>query len=201
MENINPDVNRNSSPVASEGVIPQTQLPVAPVVTTVPPATPPVGSQTPPENLYAALAEERRLRKEAEDKLINLNTTTPSDEVYSDEGKLLSDKISSLELKLEKLEEDKVIVQVQSKFPMLKEHSAEFDEFRREYPRHKMENVAKLFLTEKGLLEVPRKGLENPTGGQRGPSEPQMTTDDVKHLRETNYKLYKEKLLKGLIKV
>ena len=54
---------------------------------------------------------------------------------------------------------------------------------------------------EKGLLEVPRKGLENPTGGQRGPSEPQMTTDDVKHLRETNYKLYKEKLMKGLIKV
>ena len=194
------DVSGTSSPTVSEDLKPQEQLPEAPVVATES-ATLPKGSQTPSENLYAALAEERRLRKEAEDKLTNFNTTTPADEVYSDEGKLLSDKISSLELKLEKLEEDKVIVQVQSKFPMLKEHSVEFDEFRREYPRHKMENVAKLFLTEKGLLEVPRKGLENPTGGQRGPSEPQMTRDDVKHLRETNFKLYKEKLMKGLIKV
>lgn len=201
MENPSNDVNGNSSPVASEGVIPQTQLPVAPVVSTVPSATPPVGSQTPPENLYAALAEERRLRKEAEDKLNNINTTTPSDEVYSDEGRLLNDKISSLEAKLEQLEVEKVIAQVHSKFPVLKELSAEFDEFRKEYPRHKMENVAKLFLTEKGLLEAPRKGLESPTGGQRGPSEPQMTKEDVKHLRETNFKLYKEKLNKGLIKV
>ena len=195
------DVLPGSSPTASEGVIPQTQLPVAPVVTTEPVATPVPGSKTPESNLLAALHEERRKNKELEDKLNNLNTTTPSDEVYSDEGKLLSDKISSLELKLEKLEEDKVVGQVHSKFPVLKEHSAEFDEFRKEYPRHKMENVAKLFLTEKGLLEVPRKGLENPTGGQRGPSEPQMTRDDVKHLRETNFRLYKEKLMKGLIKV
>ena len=183
----------------SEVVNTQTQLPEAPVVT--PQSVTQPGDKTPNHLLLESLHEERRKVKELEDKLTNLNTTTPSDEVYSDEGKLLSDKISSLELKLERLEEDKVIAQVQSKFPMLKEHSAEFDEFRREYPRHKMENVAKLFLTEKGLLEVPRKGLEIPTGGQRGPSEPQMTRDDVKHLRETNFKLYKEKLLKGLIKV
>ena len=200
MENTN-DVSGNSSPANSEVVNTQVQLPEASVVTSTVPATPVPGSQTPSENLLAALKEERRKRQELEDKLTNLNTTTPSDEVYSDEGKLLSDKISSLELKLEKLEEEKVIGQVHSKFPVLKEHSAEFDEFRKEFPRHKMENVAKLFLTEKGLLEVPRKGLENPTGGQRGPSEPQMTTDDVKHLRENNYKLYKEKLMKGLIKV
>ena len=200
MENT-PDVNGNSSPVASEGVIPQTQLPSAPVVTGTPEATPTPGSKTPESNFLAALHEERRLRKELEDKLNNINTTTPSDEVYSDEGRLLNDKISSLEAKFEQLEIEKVVAQVHSKFPVLKEHSAEFDEFRKEYPRHKMENVAKLFLTEKGLLEVPRKGLESPTGGQRGPSEPQMTTEDVKHLRETNYKLYKEKLNKGLIKV
>lgn len=199
MENTN-DVNGVSSPVASEGLNTQTQLPVVPVVTTNTEATQP-GSKTPETNLLAALQEERRKRKEAEDKLNNLNTTIPSDEVYSDEGKLLSNKIDSLEAKLELLEEEKVIAQVRSTFPLLKEHSAEFDEFRKEYPRHKMENVAKLFLTEKGLLEVPRKGLESPTGGQRSPAEPQMTHDEVKNLRETNYKAYKDKLQKGLIKV
>ena len=199
MENTN-DVNGVSSPVASEGLNTQTQLPVVPVVTTNTEATQP-GSKTPETNLLAALQEERRKRKEAEDKLNNLNTTIPSDEVYSDEGKLLSNKIDSLEAKLELLEEEKVIAQVRSTFPLLKEHSAEFDEFRKEYPRHKIENVAKLFLTEKGLLEVPRKGLESPTGGQRSPAEPQMTHDEVKNLRETNYKAYKDKLQKGLIKV
>ena len=201
MENPSNDVSRNSSPVASEGVIPQTQLPEAPVVTSTAEATPVPGSKTPEANLLAALHEERRLRKELEDKLNNINTTTPSDEVYSDEGRLLSNKISSLEAKLEQLEEEKTVAQVHSQFPMLKELSGEFDEFRKEYPRHKMENIAKLFLTEKGLLEPKRKGLENPTGGQRGPAESQMTHDDIRNLRETNYKAYKDKLQKGLIKV
>ena len=149
MENTNIDVNGVSSSVASEGSNTQTQLPVAPVVTTSAEATHVPGSQTPSENLLAALKEERAKRKELEDKLNNLNTTTPSDEVYSDEGRLLNDKISSMALQLEQLQEEKLIAQVQSQFPMLKELSNEFDEFRKEYPRHKMENVAKLFLTEK----------------------------------------------------
>ena len=199
MENTNIDVNGVSSSVASEGSNTQTQLPVAPVVTTSAEATHVPGSQTPSENLLAALKEERAKRKELEDKLNNLNTTTPSDEVYSDEGRLLNDKISSMALQLEQLQEEKLIAQVQSQFPMLKELSNEFDEFRKEYPRHKMENVAKLFLTEKGLLEPKRKGLENPTGGQRSPAEPQMTSDDVKNLRENNPAKYRDMLRKGLI--
>ena len=190
MENTQ-DVNGVSSPVASEGFNTQTQLPVAPVVSTDTEATQP-GSRTPETNLYAALQEERRKRKEAEDKLQTYNTTIPSDEVYSDEGKLLSNKLSALEAKLEHLEEEKVVAQVHSQFPMLKELSNEFDEFRKEYPRHKMENIAKLFLTEKGLLEPKRKGLENPTGGQRSPAEPQMTVEDVKNLRENNPAKYRD---------
>src|SRR3990167_6866360 len=65
-------------PAVSEDVPTQTPepLPAAPVVRT----TPPKGSQTPTENLYAALAEERRKRQEAEDKLINV-TAAPSEEV------------------------------------------------------------------------------------------------------------------------
>ena len=200
MENTQ-DVSGNSSPSNSEVVNTQTQLPEASVVTSTVPATPVPGSQTPSENLLAALKEERRKRQELEDKLNNLNTTAPSEEVYSDEGKLLSNKISSLEAKLEQLEEDKVIAQVHSQFPMLKELSNEFDEFRRDFPRHKMENVAKLFLNEKGLLEPVRKGLEKPTGGVRIPMTSEMSHDDVKNLRENNPAKYRDMLKKGLIKL
>lgn len=190
------DVNGNSSPVVSEDLNTQTGLPVAPVVTT---SQPTPGSQTPESNLLAALKEERAKRKELEDKLASINTTTPSDEVYSDEGKLLNDKILSLEAKLESLEEEKVLAQVHSKFPALKELSAEFDEFRKDYPRHKLENVAKLFLSEKGMLEVPRIGLERPTGGPRVPITSEMTSEEITNLRENNYGKYRELLKKGII--
>lgn len=189
------DVTLPSSAVASESVIPQTELPVAPVVTTDKP-TP--GSQTPSENLLAALKEEREKRRLAEERAtlledkFNNPTTAPSD--YSDEGRLLNDKIKSLEDKIERKE-------LEEKFPQLKELSDEFAEFKQDYPRNKAENVAKLFLQEKGLLEPVRKGLEKPTGGMKAPTVSEMSHDDIKHLRETNYKKYKDMLVKGLIKI
>ena len=191
-----PDVHGNSSPVASEGSNTQEGLPAAPVVTS---GNPTPGSQTPESNLLAALKEERAKRKELEDKLNNLTTTAPSDEVYSDEGKLLNDKISSLEAKLESLEYEKTLAQVHSKFPALKELSEEFSEFQKDYPRHKLENVAKLFLSEKGLLEVTRKGLEKPTGGPRVPVNSEMTQEEIENLRKNNYGKYRELLKKGII--
>ena len=188
----NKDVNQVSSPEVSEDFNTQNQnqenVVVPPINET------PKGSQTPPENLYAALAEERRLRKEAEDKLTNLTTTPQADETYSDEGRVLSDKIRVLEDKIE-------LQELQTKFPELKTLSNEFTEFRREYPRHKGENVAKLFLSEKGILEPIRKGLEQPTGGQRVAPSPEMTVDDVSTLRKTNYRKYTDMVKKGLIKV
>ena len=196
----NKDVTPGSSPANSEVVKPQTDpvaaLPSAPIVTTDKP-TP--GSQTPSENLLAALKEEREKRKGLEDKMailedkLNNQTIVPSEDL-SDEAKALNAKINSLEDKIERKE-------LEDKFPQLKELSAEFEEFRKEYPRTKGENVAKLFLQEKGLLEPTRKGLEKPTGGTRTPTAPEMTHDDIKHLRETNYKKYKDMLIKGLIKV
>lgn len=198
---ITPDVNGNPSPVVSEDLKPQEQLPVAPVVTTEPTVTPPKGSQTPSENLYAALAEERRLRKEAEDKLESINTTIPSDDVYSDEGRLLAERIAKLEAREKAIEEQRENELVIAKFPALKEVTEEFNEFQKDYPRHKLENVAKIFLAEKGLLEPVRKGLESPTGGQRTPMTSEMTPEDIKNLRETNYKKYKDLLGKGLINI
>lgn len=198
MENTQ-DVSQGSSPVASEGVIPQTQLPGAPVVTPTSAETPP-GAKTPPENLYAALAEERRLRKEAEDKLNNLTTTESSEEVYSDEGKLLKQQIDKQSEIIAKLQEDREIERLQNLYPALRETREDFKTFLQDYPRHKIENVAKIFLSEKGLLETERKGLEKPTGGQRTPMTSGMSAEEVEHLRKTDYRKYKKMLMDDQIK-
>lgn len=186
MENPSTDVEQNSSPAT------EIQLPVEPTVTTEPVETP-KGSQTPSENLYAALAEERRLRREAEDKLNQLTVTVPDTEM-SDEGRELRNEINVLKDKIE-------LRELQETFPQLKDMTPEFQEFRKEYPRHKAENIAKLFLTEKGLLETPRQGLEKPTGGPKVPVSTDLSVDEVTKLRTTDYKKYTEMLRKGQIKI
>lgn len=202
MEQPSNDVLQDSSPVASEGVNPQSHLPTAPVVAPTN-ATPPVGSQTPSENLYAALAEERRMRQVAEDKLKSLSTTDLSEpEVVSDEAKLLKGHIDSLSAKISQMEEDKELESLFVRYPVLKENADKFKDFRlTEHPRAKIESAAKIYLAENGLLEGRRVGLENPTGGTRAPVTTGMTADDVANLRKNNWKKYQELLSKGLIKM
>jgi hypothetical protein len=193
------DVTQNPSPAASESVIPQTQLPVAPVVTPAP-VTPPVGSKTPEENLYAALAEERRLRKEAEDKLKQQETTDPFEpEVISDEAKILKGLIDTQAVKIQQLEDEKALEKILVQYPVLKENLDKFNEFRlAEHPRAKIESVAKIYLAENGLLEGRRVGLENPTGGDRAPVNHGYTAADAENLRKTNWKKYNELNSQGL---
>lgn len=190
-------------PAASESVIPQTPNNGEQVVPPQVPATPPVGSQTPPENLYAALAEERRLRKELEDKLNNLNTTVPSeDEVFSDEGKLLAGKISTLESELSALKTESTRKDVLLTYPVLKDKWTEFETFRL-LPENKgmnMRTAAKAFLVENGLTDPVRIGLEQPTGGSRTPPTSDMTTEDIKRLRENDPAQYRKLLQEGKIK-
>lgn len=209
MEQSNQDVQQNSSPAVSENENTQTQLPAAPVVTPGV-ATPPIGSQTPPENLYAALEQERKVsayerakRLELEDKLNSLPTTDLSEpEVISDEAKLLKGKIDTLSEKITQMEEDKALNELYIAYPVLKEHLNEFNEYRlAEHPRAKVQSVAKLFLAEKGLIEGRRVGLENPTGGSRAPVSQGMTAEDVANLRKNSWKKYQELLSKGLIKI
>lgn len=191
------DVPQASSPAASEDVTTQMGLPVAPVVTTDKP-TP--GSQTPESNLLAALKEERAKRKELEDKLNN-QTTTP-DEIYSDEGRALKNHITSLEAKIEAIEEEKNLERLYNQYPLLREKASEFNEYREaNHPRAKLESVVKLFLVENGLLEPVRRGLESPTGGPRVPVSDKMTQEDIKNLRETDFRKYSDMLKKGLINV
>jgi hypothetical protein len=163
------------------------------------------GSKTPPELLLKSLQEERdKIKKlEEEKRILEEELNTPkSEEVFSDEGKVLERKITSLTDKINQLEEEKSLEKLYSEYPVLREKSEEFKEFRKtEHPKAKMESVAKLYLVENGFYEQPRKGLEKPTGGTRTPMTSGMTADEIKTLRETNYKKYSEMLMKGQIKM
>jgi hypothetical protein len=170
-------------------------------------ATPAPGSKTPPELLLKSLHEEKIKREKLEEELRTkeeeLNSLkNTNDEVFSDEGKVLERKITSLTDKISQLEEEKSFEKLYTEYPILKEKSEEFKEFRKtEHPNAKLESVAKLYLVDNGFYEPPRKGLEKPTGGSRTPMTSGMTSDEIKTLRETNYKKYSDMLQKGLIKM
>lgn len=88
-------------------------------------------------------------------------------------------------------------------YPVLKDVWTDFDSFRQSDANKGMSPMvaAKAFLIEKGLLEPSRAGLEMPTGGSRVPTSPGMSSDDIKKLRETDYKKYRDMVKKGLIKI
>lgn len=201
------DVLPGSSPAPETPVIP----PADPGNT--PPVIPAPGSQTPPENLLGALHEERRLRKEAEERaeraeadaaaLKEAGTPSVPDNGFSDEGKaIIEQHVKPLAETITSLQEQLVLKDLVVAYPALKDKLTDFEDFRKDYPRHKLENVAKLFLSERGLL-VPttRIGLETTTGGDRTPAPAGMSLADVKNLRETNYNEYKRRLLDGTLEI
>lgn len=161
------------------------------------------GDKTDSALLLESLQEERRKRRELEEQLLKVTSPAPSEEeIYSDEGKVLKGQISTLEAKLAQLEDEKELSKVYSVFPDVKDMASEFEEFRKDYPRHKLENVAKLFRVEKGLAEPVRKGLEKPTGGPKAaPSNGTLTADEAATLRSTNFKEYQRRLMNGEIKI
>jgi hypothetical protein len=166
------------------------------------------GEKTDSALLLKSLQEEREKRRIAEERSRQLeeeklNASTPSEnEVFSDEGKIIVQKyVEPLKETIISLEDKIALKDLQIQYPVLKDLLSEFNEYRKEYPRHKLDNVAKLFLTEKGLIEPTRKGLERQTGGTRTPSMSGQTAEDVKKLRETNYKKYQEMVRNGQIQI
>jgi hypothetical protein len=177
---------------------PEEEVVIEEEVITTPPAPITKGAQTPPENLYKALEEERRKRKELEDKLNSIpQTPAPTDEVFSDEGRLLDSKISELNSKLRLIEEKEELGKVYAEYPVLKEAGSDFDTFRADYHDYKIGDVAKLFIMEKGLAETKsRKGLvKSSGGGQTVPTEG-YTAEQLADLRKNNHRKYME-VLKG----
>lgn len=177
----------------------------ATAVTTETVTTTAPGAKTPSELLLKSLQEEREKRRIAEEELQRLQAlSTPSEpeEVYSDEGKLLKKKLDQALEQIGSITEERELEKVYNQFPLLREKASDFVEYRKaEHPRAKLESVAKLYLAENGLLDTPRKGLEKPTGGTRAPLTSGMTAEDVKTLRETNFRKYSEMLEKGQITI
>ena len=181
------------------------------------PITPEGGTPTVPETVTLTKAEADELQHKAEVSSQNFerlkkaeadlkalresNLQAPSQD-YSDEGRMLKGEIETLRQELTANKQERELTELQAKFPALKDKIAEFEIFKQEYPTYKTENIAKLFLVENGLLGEPsRLGLERPTGGPRTSGQVGMTPQDVDDLRVNNFRLYKEKLLSGEIKV
>lgn len=187
---------------------PVIEVPKPETVVTEPAPKP--GEKTDPALLLEALhkereekKEERRLRLAAEEALLARNTPENTVVEFSDEGKILLDKIASLEKKSSSRDEKDRLNAVQSVFPALKDKFQEFEDFRNnpENAGMQIETAAKAFLVENDLLEKPqtRKGLERETGGTREPVKQGRTPEEVDELRTTNYRQYVKELKAGTL--
>lgn len=127
-----------------------------------------------------------------------------SNDEFADPNDAVLTQLAELNAKFSALEEEKTMTSVLAKYPQIADKRVEFDTYRMEYPAHKLETVAKLFLAENDLLtEAPkRKGLEKAGGGQRvAPSTGKMTSEDVKRLRENNYSEYMKRIKAGTLQI
>lgn len=173
--------------------------------------TTPAGSKTDSELLLKSLRDERAkrtlLEQELEAEKLKNSSNAYDPELFTDEGKALHEEIASIKSTLYK-EIDTLKGELSKKdvlilHPILKDKWTEFDEFRldQENKGMNLRTAAKAFLIEKGLMDIPRKGLEKTTGGQRNTQPTKMTSDDIKLLRTTNFRKYTEMLSKGLLKI
>lgn len=195
---------------ASESVTTQVQTAVVSEEQPAQPVTQqPKGSHTPDNQLYAALKDERERRKTLEARLEALESNSQSsvssytsDDVYSDEGKIILQQIEPLKKTIDSLQEQLEIKDLMVKYPSLQGKLEEFQAYRQEYPRHKLENVAKLFLSENGLLESApaRQGLESPSGGPK-PKESSGTisAEEVDRIMKNQPKLFIKMLREGTL--
>lgn len=192
------------SPAGNGGEPDNTQLASPPVAEPSEPQKPPKGFVP-----YQALEEERRLRKEAEEKVQSFEkASAPSgeldEEMYSDEGKALRSDIKALNAKLSEIGRREARREAEAEFPFLKDKKEEFDAFLEdeEVKGLSIKKAARLFAAEQGLLnpEPQRKGLEKPTGGGQTPPEPTMTADEVRDFMKNDWKKYEKLLREGKIK-
>lgn len=193
-EGLNKDVTPEPSPVVREDAKPQE------VQTSKEERAEQKGAATPERNLYAALEEERRMRREMQEELKKLKDSKveTQPEEFSDEGRVLKGEVDSLREEVSTLKEREMLAGIYSLYPAISEAKAEFDDFRKDYVGFPLERVARVFLAEKGLDIEKRKGLEVPTGGSRAPAS-DMTEEDLKRLRVNNPRRYLKLIQEGKI--
>lgn len=144
---------------------------------------------------------ERTKKLEARLKELETLQTEPSDDIYSDEGKLLRKEIQTLNEEIATIKATSSKRELQDSNPIFREKWQDFEEFRNN-PENKgmnLKTAAKAYLVENGLLESPRKGLEKPTGGERKPSSAGMTSEDKLNLMKTNFKEWQRLTIEGKI--
>lgn len=165
----------------------------------------PAGAKTDPALLLKSLREERARIKELESELIEARKASENTgaEVFSDEGKVLEAKISTLEARLANRDEIDRLTAVHSTYPIIKDKQQEFDDFRNasENAGMRIETAAKAFLVENDLLERPkqRKGLEKETGGVRVAPKVGRSPEEIDELRVNNYRQYVKELRAGTL--
>lgn len=200
-----------TTPPGSEPEQTQPQTPAVPEEPAGQHATlPKPGDKTDPNLLLKSLQDEREKVgtlesriQELEGELEQAQSSALSGGEYSEEGKALKDEIASLRTELSGVKGELAKKDLLVAYPVLKDMWNELEEFRSQ-PDNKGMNLrtaAKAFLTENGLLEPTRKGLEKSTGGDRTPPSSGMTAEDVATLRKTNFKEYQRRLLRGEIKI
>ncbi len=162
--------------------------------------TPAPGSQTDSVLLLQSLQDEREKRRKLEERIILLETAALSDTDKSELAALKS-QVQESNSKLDTLTQDNVKKDILITNPILGEKWAEFETFRADPDNQGMnlKTAAKAFLVENGLLDARRPGLEKTTGGPRTLVSTKMTHDEIKHLRETNFKKYQDMLMSGEI--
>ena len=141
--------------------------------------------------------------KELRDQRLTNEVAPSDDEVFTDEGKALKGKLDNLSSKFDDLQSQLAKERLMSSNPIIREKWAEFEEFRAssENKGMNLNTAVKAFLVENGLLEPTRKGLEKTTGGPKTLGTSKMSAEDVKSLRETNFKQYTDMLRKGQIQI
>ena len=188
------DVNTPSASPEGESELEKTQTPE---VVAEEAALAKAGDKTDPNLLLKSLHEEREKRRVAEERNAVLE-----EQINSSDPSEPDEEVGKLKVKLAEIERKQQRSEVLELHPQLKEIWSDFEEFRTDSDNKglSMRTAAKAFLVEKGLLEPQRKGLEKPTGGPKVPLSTGMTTEDIKHLRETDFKKYQEMVIKKQIK-
>lgn len=159
------------------------------------------GSDTHPTVLLTSLKEEREKVQRLENELKILKDSPASPEVTTEEGKALQKKIDEGNARIDALTTDNLRKDLYMQYPALKDKSADFEKYLADPDNEGMslQTAAKAFMVENNI-PVRRLGLEKPTGGDRQPPSTGMTVEDIRILRETNFKKYQELLKKGIIK-
>ena len=152
----------------------------------------------------AALEQERAWRKDWEQKYKDLQTASQvpfEPDASGADAVVLSEQVQTLTEKLTTLEKREALRELTSAYPQLADKQAEFDEFLQD-PENSMisiQKAAKLFLAENGMLVPERKGLEQPSGGNRAPQPSGMSVEDVRLLRQTQPRKYERMIRDGSI--